>query len=91
MPINVEIPTTLRDYTGGKRSVQGVGANLAELLADLDGRYPGIRGRLVAHDGKLRRFTNIYINDDNIRFQDALGSSLADGDVVTIIPAVAGG
>ncbi len=91
LSIHVEIPTPLRTYTGGLRSVQGSGASLAELLADLDLRYPGVRARLVADDGTLRRFLNIYINDDNVRFSDVLDTQLSDGDVVTIIPAVAGG
>jgi molybdopterin synthase sulfur carrier subunit len=91
MNVNVEIPTTLRDFTNGRRVVQGAGESLAELLADLDQRHPGLRARLVADDGKLRRFINIYINDNNVRFEKALESHLADGDLVTIIPAVAGG
>jgi sulfur-carrier protein len=91
MAIHVEIPTVFRTYTGGLRSVEGSGASLAELLADLDLRYPGVRARIVTDDGMLRRFMNIYVNDDDVRFSDALSTPVAEGDVVTIIPAVAGG
>jgi thiazole synthase len=91
VPVQVEIPTVFRTYTRGLRSVHASGASLAELLADLDRRYPGVRSRLIADDGVLRRFMNIYVNDDPIRVADPAGIRLADGDVVTIIPAVAGG
>jgi sulfur-carrier protein len=91
MSVFVKIPTVLRNYTGGERAVTGDGSCLADLLADLDKRHPGLRGRLVTNDGRLRGFINIYINDDDIRGRQVLDSRLADGDVVTIIPAVAGG
>lgn len=91
MAINVKIPTTLRTFTGGLRAVQGMGSDLQELLTDLELRYPGLRARLLTQDGELRRFINIYVNDNDIRYQGALGSVLTDGDEVTIIPAVAGG
>jgi molybdopterin converting factor small subunit len=91
MSVSVEIPTTLRDYTGGERSVEGSGDCLAELLTDLDQRHPGLRARLVNDDGTLRRFINIYINDDDIRYDSSLASRLNAGDKVSIIPAVAGG
>jgi MoaD family protein len=91
MPVHVQIPTILQNYTGGQRSVQASGTSLAELLAELHARYPGLRARLLTEDGRLQRFMNIYINDEDIRSRRALDSSLTDGDVVTIIPAVAGG
>lgn len=91
MAVNVKIPTTLRTFTGGLRSVEAMGSDLQELLTDLELKYPGLRARLVTQDGELRRFINIYINDNDIRYQGALGSALTDGDEVTIIPAVAGG
>lgn len=91
MAVNVKIPTTLRTFTGGLRSVEAMGSDLQELLTDLELRYPGLRARLVTQDGELRRFINIYINDNDIRYQGALGCALTDGDEVTIIPAVAGG
>jgi molybdopterin synthase sulfur carrier subunit len=91
MAIEVRIPTILRSHTGGEKSVPGNGATLAGLLEDLDGRYPGLRGRLVAADGGLNRFVNVYLNDEDVRFLGGLATPLSDGDAVTILPAVAGG
>ena len=91
MSVDVRIPTILRSYTGGAKSVEGSGETLADLLADLDTRHPGLRGRLVTEDGTLHRFVNIYINDEDVRFLGALEAKLSDGDTVTILPAVAGG
>jgi molybdopterin converting factor small subunit len=90
MAIEVRIPTILRTYTDGQKAVDGAGATLADLVADLDGRYPGIGERLL-DDGGLRRFVNVYLNDEDVRFLGGLETSLADGDSVTILPAVAGG
>jgi len=91
MSVNVRIPTILRSYTGGAKSVEGSGETLADLLADLDTRHPGLRGRLVTEEGALHRFVNVYINDEDVRFLGALEAKLSDGDTVTILPAVAGG
>jgi MoaD family protein len=91
MAIEVRIPTILRTYTGGAKAVEGSGDTLAELLTDLDARYPGLRGRLVTEEGGLHRFVNIYVNDEDVRFLGALDAKLDDGDGVTILPAVAGG
>ena len=91
MAIEVRIPTILRSYTGGAKSVEGAGDTLADLLTDLDSRYSGIRGRLVTGEGTLHRFVNVYINDEDVRFLGALDAKLNDGDSVTILPAVAGG
>jgi MoaD family protein len=91
MAIEVRIPTILRSYTGGAKSVEGSGGSLAELLKDLDGRHPGLRGRLVTEEGGLHRFVNVYVNDEDVRFTGALDTALNDGDSVTILPAVAGG
>jgi molybdopterin converting factor small subunit len=90
MPVEVRIPTILRPYTGGSKSVDGSGSTLDELFADLDSRHPGLRERLV-EDGQLRRFVNVYLNDEDVRFLGGLGTTVADGDDVTILPAVAGG
>ncbi|RKN39773.1 MoaD/ThiS family protein [Streptomyces hoynatensis] len=90
MAIEVRIPTILRSYTDGKKAVEGAGETLSELFADLDARHPGIRERLV-EDGELRRFVNVYLNDEDVRFLDGIGTKLSDGDSVTILPAVAGG
>ena len=90
MAIEVRIPTILRTYTGGAKSVEGSGATLAELLGDLDSRHSGLRERLVDGSG-LRRFVNVYLNDEDIRFLDNLNTAVKDGDQLAIIPAVAGG
>jgi molybdopterin synthase sulfur carrier subunit len=90
MAIEVRIPTILRTYTGGEKAVEGSGATLADLLADLETRHTGIQARIV--DGeKLRRFVNVYLNDEDVRFLDGISTQLTDGDSVTILPAVAGG
>jgi sulfur-carrier protein len=91
MAIEIRIPTILRSYTGGAKSVEGAGDTLADLLADLDTRHAGLRGRLVTDQGTLHRFVNVYINDEDVRFLGALDAKLKDGDTVTILPAVAGG
>ena len=91
MAIDVRVPTILRSYTDGQKGVQGSGDTIADLLTDLDGRYPGLRGRLITEEGALHRFVNVYINDEDVRFLGALDAKLSDGDTVTILPAVAGG
>jgi MoaD family protein len=91
MAIEVRIPTILRDYTGGEKTVEGKGETLAALIDDLDARHAGIRGRLLDDGGGLRRFVNVYVNDEDVRFMGGLETGLADGDAVTILPAVAGG
>jgi molybdopterin synthase sulfur carrier subunit len=91
MAIEVRIPTILRSYTGGAKAVEGAGDTLADLLTDLDGKYAGLRGRLITEDGALHRFVNVYVNDEDVRFLGGLDAKLGDGDNVTILPAVAGG
>ena len=91
MSIEVRVPTILRSYTGGQKVVSGSGDTLAELLANLDAQFPGLRGRLVTEDGTLHKFVNIYVNDEDVRFIGALDVKLNDGDTVTVLPAVAGG
>jgi molybdopterin synthase sulfur carrier subunit len=91
MAIEVRIPTILHSYTGGQKVVTGSGDTLDALLADLDGQYSGLRGRLVTDEGQLHRFVNVYVNDEDVRFTGALDTKLTDGDSVTILPAVAGG
>jgi len=90
MAIEVRIPTILRTYTGGAKAVEGSGSTLAELIADLDGRYDGLGDRLTDESG-LRRFINVYLNDEDVRFIGGLAAPVADGDTVTVLPAVAGG
>jgi MoaD family protein len=91
MAIEVRIPTILRSYTGGAKSVQGAGDTVADLLTNLDGKYPGLKDRLITADGALHRFVNVYVNDEDVRFLGALDAKINDGDSVTILPAVAGG
>lgn len=91
MAIDVRIPTILRSYTGGEKAVSGTGETLAELLSDLDTKHPGLRQRLITPEGGLHRFVNVYINDEDVRFNGSLDAKLNDGDTVTILPAVAGG
>jgi sulfur-carrier protein len=91
MAIEVRIPTILRTYTDGAKVVEGSGDTLTGLLDDLDGSHPGLRGRLVTDEGALHRFVNVYVNDEDVRFLGGLETPLADGDSVTVLPAVAGG
>lgn len=90
MAIEVRIPTILRPYTDGERAVEGSGASVAELIDNLESAHPGIKERLV-EDGAVRRFVNVYVNDEDIRFTGALETAVSDGDTVVILPAVAGG
>ncbi|MFD9485550.1 MoaD/ThiS family protein [Streptomyces sp. NPDC059991] len=93
MAIEVRIPTILRTYTDGAKAVEGSGATIDELFKDLETRHNGIRERLVdeAAGGELRRFVNVYLNDEDVRFLAGITTALSDGDSVTILPAVAGG
>lgn len=87
----VRIPTQLRGLTEGAPEVHAEGRTVAELVADLEGRYPGLRARLVDDAGSLRRFVNLYVDDENVRFLDGLQTPLTGTSTVSIIPAVAGG
>ena len=91
MAIEVRIPTILRSYTGGAKTVQGAGDTLADLLTDLDAKHPGLKGRLITAEGGLHRFVNVYVNDEDVRFLGGLEAPLSDGDQVVVLPAVAGG
>ena len=91
MSISVKVPTILRTYTGGTADVTVSGATLADALADLDAQFPGIRARVLDDDGRLRRFVNVYVNDDDVRFLEDLQTPTPDGTSISIIPAVAGG
>lgn len=90
MTVTVSIPTILRSHTGGEKRVSATGSTLEAVIADLEANYSGISERLV-DGGKLNRFVNIYVNDEDVRFSGGLGTQIADGDSVTILPAVAGG
>lgn len=91
MAIEVRVPTVLSKHTGGERRVAGEGATLRELVDDLAARHPGLAENLVDEDGRLRRFVNVYVNDEDVRFLGGAETPLSDGDVVSILPAVAGG
>ena len=94
MAIEVRIPTILRTYTGGEKAVDATGGTLSELIDDLEGNHPGIKDRLVEDKSgtvELRRFVNVYINDEDVRFIGSLDAELSDGDQVVVLPAVAGG
>jgi len=90
MAVEVKIPTIMRTFTGGEKAITGEGATLAALLDDLEARHPGIADRMV-EDGALRRFVNVYVNDEDVRFLGGLQAPLSDGDEIVVLPAVAGG
>jgi molybdopterin converting factor small subunit len=87
----VRIPTQLRSLSEGEAEVKVEGTTVGEVLAALDARHPGFRGRLFDDEGKLRRFVNVFVADEDVRFLQGLDTTLAEGQVVSIIPAVAGG
>ena len=89
--VRVRIPTILRTYTGGVSEVGAQGATLAEVIDDLESSYPGIKGRLLDDQGALRRFVNVYVGNDDVRFLDSLETKVQPGSQVSVIPAVAGG
>ena len=91
MSVSVRIPTILRTYTGGESEVSAEGDTLAAVLDDLDARYAGIKGRILDEAGKLRRFVNVYVGNDDVRFLDNLATPTPDGTQISVIPAVAGG
>jgi len=87
----VRLPTVLRPHAGGQSSVHANGATLGDAIDDLVLQFPGLRGQLVSDDGELHKFVNVYVNDDDVRYLDRLGTKLSDSDVISILPAVAGG
>ncbi|MBI4240971.1 MAG: MoaD/ThiS family protein [Candidatus Rokubacteria bacterium] len=91
MPVLVRIPTPLRAVTKGAGEAYAKGSNVGELIGDLERQFPGLRERLVDEQGELRRFINIYVNQEDIRFLQGTGTALKDGDEVSIVPAIAGG
>lgn len=91
MAVKVRIPTPLRTLTGGQGEVAGGGGNVEAVLDDLEKQFPGLRSRLYDEEGKIRRFVNIYVNDEDIRFMNGTETALKEGDEVSIIPAIAGG
>jgi molybdopterin synthase sulfur carrier subunit len=89
--VSVRVPTILRPYTNGVSAVQAEGATLSDVLESLDSSYPGIKARVLDESGELRRFVNVYVDNDDVRFAEGLQTSIKDGGEVSIIPAVAGG
>ena len=91
MSASVRIPTILRNYTDGAKEVSADGGTLSELIENLESSHPGIKARVLDDQGALRRFVNVYVGDDDVRFIGGLDAEIADGAQVSIIPAVAGG
>jgi molybdopterin synthase sulfur carrier subunit len=91
MPVTVRIPTPLRQVTKGNAEVSAKGGTVDDVVADLERQFPGLKERLVDETGELRRFINIYVNEEDIRFMDGKKTALKDGDAVSIVPAIAGG
>jgi len=91
MPVTVRIPTPLRAVAKGNANVQAKGDTIGDVIGDLEHQFPGLRERLVDESGELRRFINIYVNQEDIRFLDNQATALKDGDEVAIVPAIAGG
>jgi sulfur-carrier protein len=91
MPVQVKIPTILRSTTGGKPLVEGKGETVRGVLEDLESRYPGVTRNVLTEEGDLHRFVNVYVNDEDVRYLGSLETGVQDGDVVSILPAVAGG
>lgn len=90
MAVEIRVASTLRELVGAE-STQAQGATVGELLADLDSRYPGFRAQISGEDGQLHRYVNVYLNDEDVRYIQALDTPVKDGDVVSILPALAGG
>ena len=91
MSVLVKIPTVLRKHTNGEASVDADGATIADLIEDISSRYPEFRAKVLADDGQLHRFINVYANDEDVRYLEGLETKVSDGDTVAILPAVAGG
>jgi len=89
--IKVRIPTPLRPLTRGQGEVETQGANVAQMIENLEAAHPGVKDRLCDEKGELRRFVNVYVNEEDIRFLNGKDTSLKDGDEVSIVPAIAGG
>ena len=91
MPVDVRLPTILRPLAGGQAQVKANGATIGEVFEDLVKQFPGLSDRLITEDGALHKFVNVYLNDDDVRYLEKLDTKVGDADVVSILPAVAGG
>jgi sulfur-carrier protein len=89
--VEVRIPTVFRKFTGGEPTVEASPGTLADLISELDGKYPGLRGQLMADESQLHRFVNVYVNDEDARYLDKLDTKVLEGDTVSLLPSVAGG
>jgi MoaD family protein len=89
--VQVKIPTVLRKHTDGQALLEASGKTIGQLVEDIAGRFPEFKAKVVGDDGKLHRFINVYANDEDIRYLEGLDTKVSDGDVVSILPAVAGG
>jgi molybdopterin converting factor small subunit len=89
--VEVRLPTILRQHAGGQGSVRANGSTLGEAMEDLVRQFPGLAGQVVTEDGALHKFVNVYVNDDDVRYLDKLDTKLSDDDVISVLPAVAGG
>ena len=91
MPVTVRIPTPLRKLTGGSESVEATSATVGAILEELESRHSGLREKICDENGKVRRFVNVFVNGDDIRFLGGLDMPVKDGDEISILPAIAGG
>ena len=91
MPVEVRLPTVLRQHAAGQSSVKANGATIGEVFEDLTRQFPLLAGQVVTEDGALHKFVNVYRNDDDVRFLDNMATTVGESDVITILPAVAGG
>lgn len=91
MPVQVLIPTPLRKFTNNEETVVVAAGTITSILADLENQFPGIKARLTDDSGELRKFINIYVNEEDIRFQSGKDTQVSDGDAISIVPAIAGG
>lgn len=91
MAVEIRLPTVLRQYANGASTVTAEGQTVGEILQDLEKQYPSMKGQLIAQDGKLHKFVNVYLNDDDIRYLENLDTKVKENDRISILPAVAGG
>ena len=91
MAVQVRIPTVFRKFTDGESTVELDAGTIADVVSQLESRYPGMRGQMLTGDGELHRFVNVYVNDEDARYLDKLQTKVGDGDTVSILPSVAGG
>ncbi len=91
MPVEVRIPTVFRKFTGNEAIVEVTSGTIADLLDQIDARWPGFKEQLMSEDGQLHRFVNVYVNDEDARYLDKLDTKVSEGDTVSLLPSVAGG